>query len=201
MPKSVQASTILTLFQWLEPDYKKDDFETDQQFRERMAHTPLDPKLRVIALSPAAYAYDAERHVLSIPLHHKQWRSQHWSDVFIYGHADDLGLPIDYGLSVPAESEFGQLLAQGDTSGIKLPANPATADAMHNKRVDCLLLYRLIRGDESSPIWEKRSLHPGWDNGPEMYTWRYLYADVVGLWLFDPSKKRPVIQKFAFAPR
>ena len=200
MPKSVQASTILTLFQWLEPDYKKDDFETDGQFHERMAHTALDPKLRVIAIAPSAYAYDAEHQVLTVPLHHKQWRSKHWSDVFIYGHADDLGLPIDYGLSVPAESEFGHLLAESDSTGIKLPVGHEIAEAMRNKRVDCLILYRLVRGDEGSPLWEKRSLHPGWDNGPEMYTWRYLYADVVGLWLFDPEKKRPVIQKLAFQP-
>jgi len=200
VPKSVQASSIVTLFQWLEPDYKKDDFESDEQFQHRMAATALDPKLRVIAISPAAYAYDAEHQALSIPLRHKQWRSKHWSDVFIYGYADDLGLPIDYGLSVPAQSEFGHLLAESDTSGIKLPMSHATADAMRAKRVDCLLLYRLVRGDESSPLWEKRSLHPEWDNGPEMYTWRYIYAEVVGLWLFDPSKKRPVIQKFAFQP-
>ena len=200
VPKSVQASTIHTTFQWLEPDYKKDDFESREQYRKRMAETPVDSKLRAVAISPPAYAFDAERQVLSIPLLHKQQRSEHWSDVPIYGYADDLGLPVDYGLSVPTGSEFGHLLAQSDSNGIKLPVRHATAEAMRAKRVDCLVIFRLVRGDDSSPLWDKTSLQPGWDQGPEMYTWKYLYAEVIGLWLFDPSKKRLVIQKFAFAP-
>jgi len=200
VPKSVQASSIHRTFQGLEHNYKKDDFETSEHYRQRMAATPLEQGLRAVSFSPPGYAYDAERHVLSIPLHHKQLRSKRWSDVLIYGYADDLGLPVDYGLSVPAESEFGHLLAQSDTSGIKLPVDPATAEALRTKRVDCLLVFRLIPGEESSPIWDKSSLQPGWDHGPEMYTWRYLYADVVGLWLFEPSKKRAVLQKFAFQP-
>jgi hypothetical protein len=200
VPKSVQASSIHSTFQRLEYDYKKDDFETSAQYRQRMAETHLDSNLRAVAISPAAYAFDAERQVLSVPLHHKQLRSKHWSDVLIYASADNLGLPLDYGLSVPAESEFGLLLAQSDSTGIKLPVSHATAAAMRDKRVDCLLVFRLARGDDSAPMWEKTSLQPGWDQGPEMYTWKYLCADVVGLWLFDPEKKRPVIQKFAFTP-
>jgi hypothetical protein len=194
----VQASTIYTTFQYLEHDYQKDDFESREQYRQRMAAMPLDGKLRAIAISPPAYAYDAERQVLSIPLIHKQLRSKHWSDVLIYAHADEFGLPVDYGLSVPTQSEFGHLLAQSDSAGIKLSVSHATAEAMRARRVDCLLLYRIVPGDDSSPVWEKTSLLPGWDQGPEMYTWRYLYAEVLGLWIFDPSKKRPVVQKFAF---
>jgi hypothetical protein len=170
-----------------------------QQYHDRMVRTPIDPQLRAVAFSPHGFAYDEQHRLLTVPLIHKQLGSAQWTDLFIYGHADDLGLPVDYGLSIPKGSEFGRALVAGDTIGIQLPVDPAVAQDMQTRRVDCLIVFRLVRGDESSPMWVKTSLQPGWDNGPEMYTWRYFYTDVVGLWLFD-QKKRDVLGKFSFAP-
>ena len=198
VPKSVQAASMHATYEWLQHDYAKDDFETNDQYRHRVAQMPVDSKLRAVALTPEAYVYDAERQLLSIPLLHRPLRSKAWADVPVYVHADELGLPVEYGLSVPAGSEFGHLLARSDTSGIKLHVAPGIAAAMRERPMDCLLVFRLVPGPDSSPLWEKSNLQPAWDGGPEMYTWRYLNAEVVGLWLFDPSKKRPVMQKFAF---